>query len=162
MAAWYYLWMSDRDVLLGLVREYFALADGELIQRHTETVVVCEIPADSVIHPHASAKMNITRRALKHVVKSRRKELLKNHVTEVALDLILEAVSAVSEVIQRFDFYELEAPDKHFYSKDFSERGMPNVRILLEQRDAELFITSIHFQKRTKNTTCVVIFRSSE
>jgi hypothetical protein len=142
--------LSDLNALLNLVDEYFHLPDGALIDQYDAGLFFCTIQSAIAEHPHGAHSVSITRRALKHMVESRRKELLKRHNYEKALSIIVSAVSAVPEVIQNFDYYELEAPDKHFYVKDFSAQGMPNLRVLLKMKDGDLFVNSIHFSRRTK------------
>lgn len=142
--------MLDIDMLLSLVKEYFLLADGALILHHNELLLVVEIKETEIKHPYAGKTIYISRRALKHMVESRRKDLQKNHSDKIALGLILSAVSLTPEVITDFDSYELDASGKHFYKKDFSKLGQPNVRVLLELYGQNFHIKSIHFSRRTK------------
>ena len=93
------------------------------------------------------ARVYITRRALKHIVESRKKELLKNHTRDEAIAAICFAVEHIQETITNFDKYELEPPSQ-CYLKDFSYLGKPKLRVALAEKDDRLEIKSIHFTKR--------------
>lgn len=142
--------MSGTNVLLNLVREYFTLQDGMLIPNHTELLFVCDIEQTNTEHQHLGTSVSISRRALKHMVESRKRELIKNRSSAEVLELIEFAVASIPHVILNFDYYEFEVPSKHFYTKDFSAQGKPNIRILLEVRESQLLIISVHFSRRTK------------
>ena len=136
--------------LLELAREYFLLEEGILIEHHGEMLKILEIDDSNSEHPHKQHKVYITRRALKHVVESRKKDLVKKHTHEQAEIMVVFVVEMIPLVIQDFDIYELEPVNKHFYTKDFSDKGMPSVRVLVEKDEEDIFIRSVHFAKRTK------------
>lgn len=138
------------DKVIGLVKEYFLLEDGVLIDHHEELLKLVEIDQLAGTHPHYGKRVYISRRALKHVVESRRKDLFRKHSADVSLKIILFAIESVFEVVVNFDNYELEPTNNHFYTKDFSVEGMPKVRILMELESDSLQVKSIHFMKRTK------------
>ncbi len=65
--------------------------------------------------------------------KQYKKDLLKRHTLEQTLVMIVFAIEAIPEIIKYFDSYKFEQPsNKHFYSKDYSNIGMPSLKILLE------------------------------
>lgn len=136
--------------ILSLVHEYFLLDDGFLIHHHEELLKLLEISNSSENHPHKDRRVYITRRALKHIVESRRKDLSKRHSTEETVTNIVFAVQSIAEIIIHFDHYELEPDNKHFYTKDFSSSGMPKIRVLLNSDGDSLLVQSVHFVKRTK------------
>lgn len=131
-----------------LVREYFDLPDAAAIEQHTQLLRVFDIRGSKYPkHPHKTMRVYITRRALKHIVESRKKELLKNHAPEQALGAICFAIEKIPETITDFDKYELEPPSQ-CYQKDYAHEGRPMVRIALEEKNGALEIKSLHFRKR--------------
>ncbi len=142
--------MSD-EILEKLIIEYFYLEHGVLIERHLELLKITKIekPADPN-HPHLEMKIFISRRALKHFVESRKRELVVHHSEEDSLQSLLFAVKNLKEVICDFDIYEYRPPNCHFYLKNYSHIGKPNLRILVETINEKLEIISIHFKKNTK------------
>lgn len=133
-----------------MLREYFLLEDGVLIEHHQEVLKLVEVDTALTAHPHFGKRVYISRRALKHVVESRKRDLLKKHTLEETLLIVLFAVESIPEVVVDFDHYELEPTNKHFYTKDFSSAGMPKVRVLMELDNDQLLIKSVHFMRRTK------------
>ncbi|MCX6703340.1 MAG: hypothetical protein NTV02_01455 [Candidatus Zambryskibacteria bacterium] len=75
-----------------LVRAYFILPVGAIIERHTELLRVFDIRGSvhSKKHPHHMLRVYISRRFLKHFVESRKAELERNHTKEEALALICD------------------------------------------------------------------------
>ena len=139
-------------MLKKLAREYSDLEEGALIDKHLEQLRVFDIRGSKHLeHPHRMLRVYISRKALKHFVESRKKELSKHHYPDQVTENIDFALDRIQETITNFDRYELEPP-KHFYFKDYSHVGKPSVRILLEIKDARLEIISIHFTKSKKQT----------
>lgn len=139
--------------LIKFAKEYYALLDGALIDKPDELLRVARIKKTKhTEHPHKDFRVYISRRALKHVVEVRRKELTKHHTESEILLKICFAVEQIPEVIVNFDKYEYEyEPEKHFYMKHYS--GEPSIRILCERKDNEkstLQICSVHFRKPQK------------
>ena len=131
-----------------LLKLYYSLARGELIEHHTELLRVFDIRGSKHdAHPHKMLRVYISRRSLKHFVESRKLELEKYHTQEKTLESICFAIDSIQKTIINFDTYEFEPP-KHFYLKDFSSAGKPFLRILLELKDSRLEIISIHFKER--------------
>jgi len=75
----------------------------------------------------------------------------KHHTESDVLASIMFAVEHIRDVVTGFDLYELEPPDKHFYSMDYSSSGKPNLRVLVEEKNGCLEIVSIHFRKHGKH-----------
>ena len=136
--------------IANLIREYFLLDDGVLIHHHEELLKLLEIDNSNENHPHCNKRVYMTRRALKHMVESRRKDLSIRHTSEDVLTVITFAALSITDVILHFDHYELEPENKHFFTKDFSSEGMPKVRVLLNNDAGNLLIKSVHFVRRTK------------
>ena len=63
------------------------------------------------------------------------------------METICFVLDSIQETVTNFDLYELEPP-KHFYTKDYSHVGKPQLRILLEHTGDKLEIISIHFRER--------------
>jgi len=141
--------------LIKLAKEYYELPDGVIIDKPDQLLRVARVKnTKHAKHPHRDFRIYISRRALKHVVEVRRKELSKKHTEAQILLKICFAIEQIPEVIKNFDKYEYEyEPGKHFYTKNY--RGEPSIRVLCEQRDIEksmLQICSIHFRKPQKAT----------
>jgi hypothetical protein len=133
-----------------LVRNYYDLEYGELIEKHTELLRIFTIRGSKHNdHPHKMMRVYISRRALKHFVESRKKELSLKHTEKETLDNICFAIDTLPETIINFTGYEL-IPPKHFYIKDYSHFGKPHLRILVEPKDYGLEICSIHFTKHKR------------
>ncbi len=136
-----------------LAREYFLLEKGSLISKHGELLYILNIRGQNCTkHPHREYMVCISRKALKHSVESRARELKVRHSKEESLAIIYFAIDKIPDVILNYDLYEekpKDAPPKHFYSKDYSREGKPSVRILVEEKKMTLEIRSIHFQTRS-------------
>jgi len=137
--------------LADLVGEYYKLEDGFIIDKALEPLRVADIKDGKYAekHPHHGYRVYITRRAVKHFVEERRRELSKKHKPAEVLTKITFAAEQIEDVVINFDLYELEPPEKHFYIKFYS--GEPSIRILCEPSgEQRLEICSIHFQKKKK------------
>jgi len=147
--------MSD-ELLEKLTVEYFYLDHGILIENYLELLKIAKVSESAdPNHPHLGMNLFISRRALKHFVESRKKELLVHHSEEKTLELLLFATKNLKEIICDFDSYEYRPPNCHFYLKDYSHIGKSNVRILVENVNEKLEIVSIHFKKNTKKKKAV-------
>jgi hypothetical protein len=133
-----------------LVSIYSELEPGSFINKHLELLRVCTIQnSKHADHPHNMMRIYISRKALKHFVESRTYELQKRHSPEEITESICFAIDSIRETVTDFDLYELEPPKpKHFYTKDYSFLGKPQLRILLEHTGDKLEIVSIHFRER--------------
>ena len=143
--------LSQRlTAIKAIAQGYYSLRPGELIANHLELLRIFEIQ-DSIhdSHPHDGMRIYVSRRALKHFIESRKEELEKHHTPEETFESICFAVDHIQETINNFDDYLL-VPPKHFYTKDYSSDGKPQLRILLEVKDGRLEIRSIHFRERKK------------
>lgn len=131
-----------------LVKIYADLEPSNLINNHLELLRVCTIQnSKHSDHPHDMVRVYISRKALKHFVESRIYELRKRHSPMQIMETICFALDSIQETVTNFDLYELKPP-KHFYTKDYSFLGKPQLRILLEHTDDKLEIVSIHFRER--------------
>ncbi len=130
-----------------LVAIYFELPDKANIERHKEKLRIFEI-RESVHtnHPHKTYRVYISRRALKHVVEERKRDLLRSHTSMEVIRHIIFAIDKIQDTIADFDLYEYEPP-KHLYTKDYLEIDMPSVRIVLDSVGNTLEICSIHFNR---------------
>lgn len=74
-----------------LARLYFTMKAKELIEKPDERLRIVDIRSDnkSKKHPHEGHRVYIKRRAIKHIVESRKEELLKNHDDAYALISII-------------------------------------------------------------------------
>lgn len=119
-----------------------------MIKNHMEKLRVFDIRGSRhENHPHKMKRVYVSRMALKHVIESRKEELVKNHSQEEALDILCFAIDRIQETITDFDKYEFEPPT-HTYTKDFAHEGKPLLRIMLDLVADKLEIKSIHFRKR--------------
>jgi hypothetical protein len=141
------------QLLKRLVEEYSELESGVLIENHTELIEFFAISGSKHDnHPHMSTPVSISRRALKHFVEQRTEQLGKNHTQKEALENMHFAIEHTEETICHFDLYEFKPPVDHFYTKDYSHIGKPSLRILLEFKNDQLEVKSIHFRKNKKKT----------
>ncbi len=142
-----------------LAKSYYKLDKGTLIESHSELLRVFDIRGSihEKSHPHRMKRIYISRKSLKHFVESRKEELEKNNTPEKAVELICFALDELQEVVTNFTSYtfeplnrEINAREKHFYIKDYSNIGKPAIRVCLEMVNGKLEIFSIHFTKNRK------------
>jgi len=136
-----------------LVREYYTLKDGALIDKHNELLRIIDIESiKHEKHPHKTFRVYVSRKALKHFIEERKKELSKNNKEADILLKICFIVEQIPEVIVNFDRYEYECePTKYFYTKYYP--GEPSLRILCEpskNKENSLEICSMHYTKQQK------------
>lgn len=131
--------------------EYYSLPDKALIERHTELLRVFDVRGSKHKgkHPHKMWEVCIRRKALKHIVESRRVELGVRHSEEEALASIYLLLDKLQEVITDFDLYTFEPP-KHVYTKGYSNPTRPFIRVLVDEVEDRLEIRTIHFSKDKK------------
>ena len=142
----------QREKLAALAGVYFELERGTFIEHPAQTHKISMIEGEySEKHPQQGHEVFITRKALKHFVESRKEEMRKHHIESEILANITFAVEHIQDVIVNFDLYELEPPDKHFYSRNYASLGKPNLRVLVEVKNGCLEIVSIHFRKHGKH-----------
>jgi hypothetical protein len=133
-----------------LARQYQPMEDGALIEKHTEILRFFDIRGSKhKKHPHKMKRVYISRKALKHVVESRKKELTINHTQQEAMDGICFLLEQAQEVIINFDLYVYEEPT-YIYIKKYTDIGKPFIRILVEDKNHGLEIKSIHFSKNKR------------
>lgn len=136
-----------------LVQDYFVLEYGELIDKHTDRLRVFDIKSSKERkHHHSGKRVYITRRSLKHFVEKRKNELSKYRTESDIFERLTFAIEHIQETILEYDKYEEDrtrTPPGHFYTKDYSSLGMPNLRILLDETDDHMVeICSIHFARK--------------
>lgn len=133
-----------------LLKEYYTLEHGTLIDKHTELLRVFSIRASiHKNHPQKMKRVYISRRALKHFTESRKEQLSKNHTHQNVIENIYFAIDKIQETITNFDSYEYK-PTQYLFVKDYSSLGKPFLRILVEVIENRLEIKSIHFRKIQK------------
>jgi hypothetical protein len=89
----------------------------------------------------------ISRKALKHFVESRKKEMIENHTMQEILDKLYFAVDNVIETYSFYDKFDIEKTGRLIYIKYFTKLRSSNLRIVFERVENRLEICSIHFQK---------------
>ncbi len=134
--------MNNLELLETLITEYFKLGDGELITNHLELIFLFEF---------RTLKVQIKRKALKHFIESRRRELLVNYSTEEALQLLKFAVSKIQDIFENHDATDVGEKGRQIFSKDYSHLGLPHLRVVYEFVLNDIELVSIHFRKHRKN-----------
>ena len=135
-------------------KSYYYLEVGIVIEKHLELLRVFDIRGFENIatHPHREKRVYISRKALKHFVEERKAELKKHHTEEESLKRIDFVIGEIKEVVVNYHSYTRERMDngieKHFYVRKY--QGEPSIRILLEEKDDNLEICSLHFSKNKK------------
>jgi hypothetical protein len=92
----------------------------------------------------------ISRKALKHFVESRKKEMFETHTEQEIFDKLSFAVNNVINTYIDYDKFEIEKSGRFIYIKYFTELRKSNLRIVFEKVLNNLEICSIHFQKYKK------------
>ncbi len=133
-----------------IATEYFSLPDKAHIDFPDELLPLFLIhKSKHGKHPHDRFRVYISRKSLKHFVEARKKELLKNHSPEIAIQYICFAIDMTKETVINFDS-SIKTNTRYAYSKTYTYIGMPQIRIIFDVFRDSLEICSIHF--RTKNT----------
>lgn len=134
-----------------LLKHYFYMEYGILIEQHLELQRVCDIRESKHgdMHPHKNFRVYISRRSLKHFVESRKKEFEKRHTEIETIDTLCFAIDHIQEVITGFDLYEWSSPGTYIYSKDYSYVDKPILRVIVEEHENRLEIKSIHFREKS-------------
>ncbi|MDB5265836.1 MAG: hypothetical protein JWM39_549 [Parcubacteria group bacterium] len=133
-----------------LAREYFDMEYGELIERPLELLRIFDIRGSRhEKHPRKGTRVYISRKSLKHFVEERKVDLMKRHPEEEVFGRILFALEHLQETITDYELYEEDrtrTPVGHFYTKDYSAKDYPQLRILLDEKHDSAEICSIHFK----------------
>jgi hypothetical protein len=67
------------------------------------------------------------------------------------LEKLLFAIDRLEDTLTDFGTYERHRSDgKHVYGRDYSDAGMPSLRIVLEENGGDMEICSIHFKTLRK------------
>ncbi len=89
----------------------------------------------------------ISKKALKHFVESRKKEMINTHSKDEVLSKLYFALDNVITVYLYFDELIPKHSDRFIYVKYFENLKKVNLRIVFELISNRLEICSIHFQK---------------
>lgn len=89
----------------------------------------------------------ISRKALKHFVESRKKEMFDTHTESEIFNKIFFAIDNVICTYISFDEMSQKDSNRVIYVKYFENVKLVNLRIVLELVSDRLEICSIHFQK---------------
>jgi glutaredoxin-related protein len=92
----------------------------------------------------------ISRKALKHFVESRKKEMFETHTEQEIFDKLYFAIDNIINTYMDYDKFEIEKSGRLIYIKYFTELRNSNLRIVFEEVLNHLEICSIHFQKYKK------------
>lgn len=89
----------------------------------------------------------ISRKALKHFVESRKKEMSNTHPDKEIFDKLYFAIDNVISTYVTFDKLLIKESNRFICVKYFEQVKMINLRIVFELVNDRLEICSIHFQK---------------
>jgi hypothetical protein len=92
----------------------------------------------------------ISRRSLKHLVESRKVELIRKHTEKEVLNRLFLAVDNIVRIYINSDKISLQENNRTVYTKYSIDRTQHSIRLVLEQVENRLEICSIHFQKSKK------------
>ncbi len=134
--------MKNTELLLNIVEQYFKLKDGELIEKHLELIKIFNRSEQQIL---------ISRKALKHFVESRKRELSINHSDKNIIELLKFAISNIENVFTSYDSADIGEQGRKILSKDYSNLGFPHLRIVYDEKNNNLEIVSIHFRKNRRN-----------
>lgn len=139
---------SKIDALKEIALLYLNMEKGQLIDKHLERLHIFNVAGTTFApHPHIQHSVYISRKALKHVVESRKAELLKKHSIEETCAILSGMLEEIPFVFEEFDVYRLEN-NTHYYKKDYP--GQPSIQIGCDWSDKSLEIKTIHFVKMSK------------
>jgi hypothetical protein len=136
-----------------LIEEFSVLPHGYLIEQPDTIIRMFDIVESShENHPHRNLRVYMSRRAIKHFVESRMKQLIVNHTHEESLQDMFFAFDVIDEVLIHYEVCEQNLGQRILYQRDYSHLDMPNVRVIVEPVQNGLEVVSIHFKKKTKRT----------
>ncbi len=122
------------------VKEYFYLQYNEKIDKPFFLNYVCDRNIEG-----ENYSVNISNRALKHFVESRKESFSKNHNHDYALEKILEMCNVMTQVIERGEIKENKNSISRISIKyDLKECGMRKHVIACEKIEHRLEIVSYH------------------
>ncbi len=124
-----------------MIFQYLELNPGEPIEKYKELLCICFKP-----------EVYISRRALKHFVESRSREMKLKSKEEVLYYLYFAVESAESVILNYDSLIKQNIETKYIYSKHFGSELKSSIRIVTEMIDSHQEVKSIHFQKNKKAT----------
>jgi hypothetical protein len=90
----------------------------------------------------------ISRKALKHFVESRKKEMCGTHTQDEIINKLYFAIDNVVETYVNYDEFKVNELQRLIYIKYFNELMNHSLRIVADSVLDRIEICSIHFQKR--------------
>lgn len=94
--------------------------------------------------------MYISRRALKHFVESRSREMKEKFTDDDVLKRLYFAIDSAESIFQEYDIFTQEDEVKRIYAKYFDKYPNFLIRIVVEVIENHLEVKSIHFKKTKK------------
>lgn len=138
------------DTLKRLAAEFFDMDYGVLIERPSELIRIFDIRGSkNSKHLRKGTRVYISRRAFKHFIEERKIDLGKRHSEEIVFERIMFALDHIQETIIDYEHYEEDRtrnPVGHYYTKDYVSKGMPLLRVVLDEKENSTEICSIHFK----------------
>lgn len=121
-----------------MIRDYYDLEVGFLIDRHLELLKVCSNP-----------EVYISRKSLKHFVESRKAELQIRYEQKEVIRRLFFLIDAVERIMNGYDEEEIRDSGRYIRTKYFYINRSA-VRVVLDKKPRHWEIVSIHFQKTKK------------
>ena len=120
-----------------LIKIYYHMDHGVLIDNHLELMRFDD-----------RYTIYISRKALKHFVESRKKEMVETHTEEEILNKLYFAVDNVVVTYVNYDEFKINVLQRLIYTKYFNELAYHSLRIVADNVSNTFEVCSIHFQKR--------------
>lgn len=131
-----------------LINEYFLLPHGAFIERHLELFCIGEFDG-AITHPCSGCRIYISRRAIKHFVESRMRQLSRKDTAD-ALQKIQLIFEAIPDIL-RAHHHETQPDGKLVFRSQYPiDSRLQYARIILEQRSDSFEIVSIHIRTEKK------------
>ncbi len=122
-----------------LIKVYYSLDQGIPIDHHLELIRI-----------HDSCDIYISRKALKHFVESRKKEMIETRNQKEICDKLCFAVKNVIFTYIKYDRIEQSSLNRLIYIKYFKKLRNSSLGIVVERVEDRSEICSIHFKKHKK------------
>jgi hypothetical protein len=138
--------------ILSLVNEYYDLSDGKHILYPTDYIHIHTTHREHIYHSNHTVE--ISRKAIKHFVESRKRQLLAHHDETTVKEILVHMVGEIPQIIDSYDSYEYRKPNDFLFMRTSNHPRIPNVRIILEKyNEKTLHIKSIHITKHKKTNS---------
>lgn len=120
-----------------LIKIYYKMDQGFLIENSSK-----------LLRFDDNYNVYISKRALKHFVESRKKEMIETHTDGEIFERLYFAINNVILTYNSYDEIQVKSLNRLIYAKYYTDTRNHNLRLVIDTFFDRFEICSIHFQKR--------------